>query len=53
MPAILIETGFINNPEDEEYLNSERGQQELAEAIVRAVIRYRDQIEGLKVSTTP
>jgi N-acetylmuramoyl-L-alanine amidase len=53
MPAILIETGFINNPEDEEYLNSEKGQQELAEAIASAVVRYRDQIEGLKVSSTP
>ena len=40
MPAILIETGFINNPEDERYLNSEKGQQELAEAITAAVIRY-------------
>ncbi|HMC99414.1 MAG TPA: N-acetylmuramoyl-L-alanine amidase [Ferruginibacter sp.] len=45
MPAILVETGFINNPEDEAYLNSEAGQQELAEVISRAVIRYKDQIE--------
>ena len=36
MPAILVETGFINNPEDERYLNSEKGQQELAEAITRS-----------------
>lgn len=45
MPAILIETGFINNPEDERYLNSEAGQQELAEAITKAVIRYKTQLE--------
>jgi N-acetylmuramoyl-L-alanine amidase len=45
MPAILIETGFINNPEDERYLNSERGQQELAEAITLAVKRYKEQVE--------
>ena len=45
MPAILVETGFINNPEDEAYLNSEKGQQELAEAISAAVMRYKDQIE--------
>lgn len=45
MPAILVETGFINNPEDEVYLNSEKGQQELAEAISRAVINYKNQIE--------
>jgi N-acetylmuramoyl-L-alanine amidase len=45
MPAILIETGFINNPEDERYLNSDKGQQELAEAITQAVIRYKQQLE--------
>ncbi len=48
MPAILIETGYINNPEDERYLNSEKGQQELAEAITKAVIRYKAQVEGTK-----
>lgn len=46
MPAILIETGFINNPEDERYLNSEKGQQELAEAITKAVKRYKEQVES-------
>ncbi|MEO6671404.1 MAG: N-acetylmuramoyl-L-alanine amidase [Ferruginibacter sp.] len=46
MPAILVETGFINNPEDERYLNSEKGQQELAEAITQAVIRYKEWSEN-------
>ena len=46
MPAILIETGFINNPEDERYINSEAGQQELAEVITSAVIRYKNQLEN-------
>ncbi len=48
MPAILVETGFINNPEDERYINSDEGQQEIAEAITNAVIRYKKQIEGNK-----
>ena len=48
MPAILVETGFISNPEDERYLNSDKGQQELAEAITRAVIHYKEQIESSK-----
>ena len=52
MPAILIETGFINTPEDERYINSEAGQQELAEAITKAVIRYRTQLEN-PVKNTP
>lgn len=46
MPAILIETGFIANYDDERYLNSEKGQQEIAEAITRALMKYRDLIEG-------
>jgi hypothetical protein len=47
MPAILVETGFINNPEDERYINSEKGQQELAVAITKAVKRYKAQVESL------
>ena len=50
MPAILIETGFIANYDDERYLNSEKGQQEIAEAITRALIRYRNQVENPKAS---
>ncbi|HRD58788.1 MAG TPA: N-acetylmuramoyl-L-alanine amidase [Ferruginibacter sp.] len=46
MPAILVETGYINNPEDERYLNSDKGQQELAEVMTKAVLRYRQQIEN-------
>lgn len=51
MPAILVETGFINNPEDERYLNSEKGQQELAEAITQAVIRYKEWSENPRPAT--
>jgi hypothetical protein len=46
MPAILIETGFINNDEDERYLNSEKGQDELAQSITEAVIRYKALVEA-------
>jgi N-acetylmuramoyl-L-alanine amidase len=51
MPAILIETGFINNDEDERYLNSEEGQEELAVSITQAVKRYKNIVEnGNKVN---
>ena len=53
MPAVLIETGFIANPEDERYLNSEKGQQEIAEAITRAIKKYKDQIENPKPNPIP
>ena len=44
MPAVLIETGFINNPLEEAYLNSDTGQNEIVQSIVRAVKNYRDAI---------
>jgi N-acetylmuramoyl-L-alanine amidase len=45
MPAILIETGFIANYDDERYLNSDKGQQEIAEAIASAIMKYKKQVE--------
>jgi N-acetylmuramoyl-L-alanine amidase len=53
MPAILIETGYVNNPDDERYINSEKGQQELVESITKAVIKYKAQIEKPVVIATP
>ncbi|MEO8766173.1 MAG: N-acetylmuramoyl-L-alanine amidase [Ginsengibacter sp.] len=51
MPAVLIETGFIANYEDERYLNSEKGQQQIAESITRALIKYKNQVETLQANT--
>lgn len=48
MPAVLVETGFITNYHDERYLNSDEGQQEIAECITRAVKRYKEQLESQK-----
>ncbi|MCO5935068.1 N-acetylmuramoyl-L-alanine amidase [Mucilaginibacter sp. RB4R14] len=45
MPSVLFETGYINNPEDEEYLNSEEGQTEIVNSIVRAINKYKVQME--------
>ncbi len=41
MPRVLIETGFISNPEEGKYLDSEEGQNEVAKAIADAVISYK------------
>lgn len=43
MPAILVETGFITNPEEGKYLTSEYGQSIIASAIFRAIRDYRQQ----------
>ena len=40
MPSVLVETGFITNPEEERYLNSQEGQNELTECIVKALKKY-------------
>jgi N-acetylmuramoyl-L-alanine amidase len=42
MPSILVETGFVDNQEEEAYLNSDKGSTEIAHGIVNAVKRYRD-----------
>ncbi|MCM1370142.1 MAG: N-acetylmuramoyl-L-alanine amidase [Candidatus Amulumruptor caecigallinarius] len=40
MPAVLVELDFICNPTEAAYLNSDRGQSELAEALYNAVNNY-------------
>lgn len=46
MPSILVETGFISNPQEEDYLNSDRGQNEIARCIVQALKRYKYSLEN-------
>ena len=45
MPAVLVETGFISNPEEEMYLNSTEGQEEICGVLVRSLKRYRYSLE--------
>ena len=45
MPAVLTEIGFISNPEEEEYMNSEYGQTELVNSLLKAIQNYKKQIE--------
>ncbi len=47
MPAVLVETGYINNPDDEAYLNSEKGQDEIVATIVRALQAYKTEVESV------
>jgi N-acetylmuramoyl-L-alanine amidase len=50
MPSVLIEVGFLTNKEEEEYLNSPKGQDEVVQDIIDALERYKNQVEG-NVST--
>ena len=45
MPSVLIETGFINHPEESHYLASEKGQTEIAESIFNAIIDYKKAVD--------
>ncbi len=45
MPGVLVEIGFINNPQEEAYLNSEKGQTEVAMAIYKGIKAYKSEIE--------
>ncbi|WP_118972309.1 N-acetylmuramoyl-L-alanine amidase family protein [Taibaiella koreensis] len=45
MPGVLTEIGFINNPEEEEYLNTQEGQQNIAMCLYRAIRSYKYEME--------
>jgi N-acetylmuramoyl-L-alanine amidase len=45
MPGVLVEIGFITNSEEEAYLNSEKGQYEVAVAIYRGIKAYKADVE--------
>lgn len=46
MPSVLVEIGFISNREEEEYMNSYQGQQEIVSAITKAIRTY---LNGLAI----
>ena len=45
MPSVLIETGFITNKKEGDYLNSKKGQKEITTSIVNAVKDYKKVLE--------
>lgn len=45
MPGVLTELGFINNPSEEAYMNSEKGQMAYAMALFQAIKSYKKDIE--------
>jgi N-acetylmuramoyl-L-alanine amidase len=49
MPAILVETGFISNPDEEKYLMTDDGQSLVASAIYRAFKAYKTELEKISL----
>ena len=52
MPRVLIETGFISNQTEGSKLDSEEGQQEIAESIANAIISYKKEYFGASDNDT-
>lgn len=41
MPSVLIETGFITNKSEGDYLNSKKGQTQISSEIAKAITKYK------------
>ena len=53
MPSVLIEAGFLSNTEEEKFLRSEKGQQAIADAILKAFTTYKHEIESNSSINSP
>jgi N-acetylmuramoyl-L-alanine amidase len=47
MPSVLIETGFLSHPSEEQFLAQERGQDLIASGIYRAFKEYKSEVESI------
>lgn len=52
MPSVLTETGFMTDPEEEKYLNSKEGQDNIALSIFRACNEYINEINSKSILFT-
>ncbi len=47
MPSLLTEMGFLTNPDEELYIGSQKGQNQVAQSIFLALQEYIDEKEGV------
>ena len=47
VPSVLVELGYLSNPEDEKLLTDPKWRKRTAELLVRAVKAYRDKVSGI------
>ena len=52
MPSVLVETGFVTNKEEEEYLVSDAGQDEIVNNMMEALKRYKKELETSRTINT-
>ncbi|MGJ8684415.1 MAG: N-acetylmuramoyl-L-alanine amidase family protein [Nonlabens sp.] len=53
MPSVLIETGFITNKEERDFLNSKAGQDKVAASIFNAILGYQKDRDINNFEVTP
>lgn len=46
MPSVLIETGFLTNPNEESFIGKTDGQDKMAKAMFEAFVKYKKDFEG-------
>ena len=47
MPSVLVELGFLTNPKEEDFLNTDQGKTYMASAIYRAFKEYKSEQDGV------
>jgi N-acetylmuramoyl-L-alanine amidase len=50
MPSVLIETGFLTNPNEEGFIGKQDGQEKMANAMLKAFVKYKNDYEGKTLS---
>lgn len=53
MPAVLVEMGFITNPDQEKQLASDAFQNALVAALVQSIVRFRGYLDAGREGATP
>jgi N-acetylmuramoyl-L-alanine amidase len=51
MPSVLVEIGFISDKEEEQYINSENGQNEIVSDILNSLRVYKQKVESKTVGS--
>ncbi len=47
MPSVLIELGFLTNNSEGKYLNSKKGQDDMAKSITTSIIDYKESLDAI------
>jgi len=50
MPSVLVEIGFISSKEEEDYINSDKGQDEIVSNIINALKDYKQKLESRQMT---